>query len=199
MYETGHGVDSDPARAAVFFTQACDLGERRGCVSFAVLQAQGRGVPLDVEAARATFESACKDGFFDACTSLAVMLASGPKPDLVRARELLTRSCDGKFAPACELLKSLPPLRARSQSAGYAEGSSADYADDADSKVVTREHLRPAVVPDHPTGCAGNAGASDRQGIAGMREGAAFIVSHSRDVLPITRGLRPRPRPRERI
>ena len=38
---------------------------------------------------------------------------SRPKPDIAKARQLLTKSCDAGLAQACEVLKSTPKSRAR--------------------------------------------------------------------------------------
>ena len=112
MYDAGFGVEQDSARAAALYQLACDGGEPRGCSSYAMLQAQGRGgITRDVDAARKTLDAACANDQWDACTNLAWLLASLPKPDFTRAREVLTRSCDAKFAPACERLKLLPKER----------------------------------------------------------------------------------------
>jgi TPR repeat protein len=78
------------------------------------MQAPGRGgVPQDMDAARKTLEEVCSSDQWDACVNLAWLVTSFPKPDFVRAREVLTRACDGKFAPACERLKTLPKEQRR--------------------------------------------------------------------------------------
>jgi hypothetical protein len=109
LYERGRGVAADAARAAGFYRQSCDAGERMGCVGFALLQARGNGVPKDAVAAQATLTQICGDGVLDACAQLAVLIVPGGTPgDLSRARELLTKACDGKHEGACQMLKSMP-------------------------------------------------------------------------------------------
>jgi TPR repeat protein len=111
LYERGKGVPADPAKAAGLYQQACDAANRRACFALAVLQVRGLGVPKDVAKGRATLEAGCTEGVFEACTNLALVAANSTPPDFARARELLTKSCDGKFAPACELLKKMPQPR----------------------------------------------------------------------------------------
>jgi TPR repeat protein len=57
----------------------------------------------------ATLQSVCDEGQFDGCTQLSVLLAAKNRPaDIARARQLLTKACEAKHAPACDLLKSFP-------------------------------------------------------------------------------------------
>ena len=109
LYERGRGVTADAARAASFYQQACEAGDRMGCVGFALLQARGNGVTKDSAKAQATLTSLCADSVLEACTQLALLVVAGGTPsDLARGRELLTKACDGKHEQACELLKSMP-------------------------------------------------------------------------------------------
>ena len=109
LYERGRGVTADAARAASFYQQACDAGDRMSCVGFALLQARGNGVTKDSAKAQATLTSLCADSVLEACTQLALLVVPGGTPaDLARGRELLTKACDGKHERACELLKSMP-------------------------------------------------------------------------------------------
>jgi TPR repeat protein len=89
--------------------QACAGGQKRACLVIAVMQIRGDGVPKDEARAFSTFEQLCDGGLLESCAQWAVILASRPqKPDLVKARQLLTRGCDGGLAQACEMLKSFP-------------------------------------------------------------------------------------------
>lgn len=108
LYEHGQGTTIDLSRAADFYRQSCDAGENLGCVAFAAMQARGTGVPTDEPAASALLQKTCDQGRLEGCTQLAVLLAGHKPPDLVRTRQLLTKACDGKYQPACDLLKSLP-------------------------------------------------------------------------------------------
>ena len=85
-----------------------------GCVGFALLQARGTGVIQNEAKAQATLERLCQEGVLEACTQLAVLIAPSRTPaDMARARELLTKACDGKHARACEMLKSMPKAPAK--------------------------------------------------------------------------------------
>ena len=109
LYERGRGVGADAARAAGFYRQSCDAGDRMGCVGFALLQARGSGITKDAAKAQATLNELCAGGLLEACTQLAILIVPGGTPaDLARGRELLTKACDGQHARACELLKSMP-------------------------------------------------------------------------------------------
>ena len=89
--------------------KACAGGDKRACLSAAVLEWRGMGTPKDEAKAIAAIERLCNDNMFEACTQWALLIAADPKkPDLARARELLTRSCSGGVAQACEMLKKLP-------------------------------------------------------------------------------------------
>ena len=109
LYERGRGVAADAARAAGFYKQSCDAGDRMGCTGFALLQARGSGVTKDAAKAQATLNELCAGGLLEACTQLAILIVPGGTPaDLASGRELLTKACDGQHARACELLKSMP-------------------------------------------------------------------------------------------
>jgi uncharacterized protein len=114
LYERGRGVATNAAIAASFYNQACEAGEKMGCVGFALLQARGNGVIQNEAKAHATLGQLCTDSVLEACTQLAVLVVpGGTAADLARARELLTKACDGKHERACGLLKSMPkaPLK----------------------------------------------------------------------------------------
>jgi TPR repeat protein len=109
LYEHGHGAPADLARAAELYRQSCEAGEKLACVAFAVRQANGTGMVKNEAAGMATLQSVCDEGQFDGCTQLAGLLAAKNRPsDIHRARQLLTKACEAKHAPACDLLKSFP-------------------------------------------------------------------------------------------
>jgi TPR repeat protein len=88
--------------------KACTGGDKRACLGTAVLQWRGMGTPKNETLAYATLERLCNDNMLEACTQWALFIAAGPKPDLPRARDLLTRSCSGGVPQACEMLQKLP-------------------------------------------------------------------------------------------
>jgi TPR repeat protein len=109
LLEEGRGLAKDPARAADFQQRACEAGEMRTCVRVAVKQANGLGVPKNEPAAMAALETLCAQKIYDACTELAILYSRKPAAkDRARARELLTRACDGGDASACSLARSFP-------------------------------------------------------------------------------------------
>ena len=109
LYEHGRGAAIDLGKAAGFYRQACDAGEKLACVAFASMQARGTGVAKDEPAAIVTLQSACDGGQPEGCTQLAVLLAARNRPaDIARARQVLTTACNAGQEPACQLLKSFP-------------------------------------------------------------------------------------------
>ncbi len=109
LYERGRGVATNAAIAASFYNQACEAGDKMGCVGFALLQARGIGVIQNEPKAHATLGQLCSDNVLEACTQLAVLVVNRrTTADLARGRELLTKACDAKHERACGILKSLP-------------------------------------------------------------------------------------------
>jgi TPR repeat protein len=109
LHERGRGVATNTAIAASFYNQACEAGDKMGCVGFALLQARGNGVIQNEGKAHATLGQLCTENVLEACTQLAVLVANGrTAADLARARELLTKACDAKHERACAMLKSPP-------------------------------------------------------------------------------------------
>jgi TPR repeat protein len=108
LYERGRGVPANAALAASFYNQACEVGERMGCVGFALLQASGTGVIQNDAKAQMTLSQLCDDNVIEACTQLAVMILQRPtSAETTRARELLTKACNAKDERSCDILKSL--------------------------------------------------------------------------------------------
>ncbi len=109
QHENGRGVDADPSQAAHYYRLACDAGEKRGCVAFAMLQARGAGIPKEEATALASLETACAERTAQACTQLAVVLASRQRAaDRPRIRSLRDASRTAGDTRACEMLSSLP-------------------------------------------------------------------------------------------
>jgi tetratricopeptide (TPR) repeat protein len=107
LYEHGRGSAIDLAKAAGFYRQSCDAGEKLACVAFATMQAHGTGVAKDEPAAISVLQSACDGGQLEGCTQLGVLLAAKGRPaDITRARQVLTTACKAGHDPACQLLKS---------------------------------------------------------------------------------------------
>jgi TPR repeat protein len=104
--------DGDAAACATLLPMAeaaCEKNVGPACAFAGALYETGRGVAADSARAAALYEKACGAGVTAACTQWAVLLAASRRPEhLTRARELLTNSCTGGEARACDLLKSLP-------------------------------------------------------------------------------------------
>ncbi len=109
LYEHGRGMTADATQAVKWYRLSCDAGEPRGCMAFALMQAQGHGVLKDVPAALELLDKVCAGSLAQACTQEGVLLASRQQAtDRARIRSLLDAGCKGGDTPACDLLKSLP-------------------------------------------------------------------------------------------
>jgi TPR repeat protein len=67
LYEFGHGVPADPARAFPLYVEACDLKFAGGCYNAAVLLEAGKGVDKDPVRARALYGKVCAMGSQTSC------------------------------------------------------------------------------------------------------------------------------------
>jgi uncharacterized protein len=67
LYEYGHGVVADPARAYRLYNRACALGYAGGCYNAAVLLEAGRGISRDLRRARELYAKVCQMGSNTAC------------------------------------------------------------------------------------------------------------------------------------
>ena len=67
LYEYGHEVTADAARAYRLYDRACQLGYAGGCYNAALLLEAGRGIPKDTQRARALFLKVCQQGSKTAC------------------------------------------------------------------------------------------------------------------------------------
>jgi hypothetical protein len=63
----GHGVDRDPAQAAVLFGRVCDRGNAEACLELGKLVRSGEGAKKSPERAVALFHKACGLGLAEAC------------------------------------------------------------------------------------------------------------------------------------
>ncbi len=67
LYEYGHEVTADPARAYRLYERSCALGYAGGCYNAAVLLESGQGVPRDLGRARELYARVCQMGSNTAC------------------------------------------------------------------------------------------------------------------------------------
>ncbi|MCC6620369.1 MAG: sel1 repeat family protein [Deltaproteobacteria bacterium] len=96
----------EPQKGARYFKRACDLGEPTNCTGLGRLAAL-RG---DDRTAMKLFEQSCSQGELMACGHLADLLQydrPGARADLVRARALATRSCEGGEPMGCFALAAV--------------------------------------------------------------------------------------------
>lgn len=130
----------DAARGVVFFRQACDVGNMRGCSELGRLYSYGVGVAQDERRALGLYKSACDGGDLRGCTNLGIMLdlGSGTMEDDRQALSLFRRACDEGEPLGCSLLgdmyyegrgvgedhRQAASLYGKSCSGGYAGGCS---------------------------------------------------------------------------
>lgn len=98
-HDVGVGAEHDPARAAVLYQKACDLGSGWGCFNL-VGTVEGM-------AARATLlQKACNLGYPNACHQLAGHLARGAfgAAQIANALPIYERGCDLGLGDACHAL-----------------------------------------------------------------------------------------------
>ena len=67
LYEFGHDVAADPARAYALYQKACELKYAGGCYNAAFLLAAGKGVAKDPSRARELYARVCEMGSKTAC------------------------------------------------------------------------------------------------------------------------------------
>jgi TPR repeat protein len=79
LYEFGHGVAADPARAFDLYQRACDAQYAAGCYNAAVLLEAGKGVGTDLVRARKLYMQVCQMGSTTSCEQ-ARRLGSDSKP-----------------------------------------------------------------------------------------------------------------------
>lgn len=104
--------------AADYFAKACRLGEKPSCVMAADMYVEmvsdsphGERV---LGEAKELVRGPCDAGDFEACTVLSLAMVSEQIPeakrDLVRARELARKACDGKWSAGCNLYAEMALL-----------------------------------------------------------------------------------------
>jgi len=79
LYEFGHGVPSNPARAFGLYQQACGLNSLVGCYNVAVLLEAGHGTPQDLTRASELYGRVCAKGSPTACERSANLASKAKK------------------------------------------------------------------------------------------------------------------------
>lgn len=77
LYETGQGVEKNPAQAAEWYRKAAAQGDADAAFNLAVLHHVGRGVPLDLAAAAAGYRKAAEKGLAVAERALGDLYRQG--------------------------------------------------------------------------------------------------------------------------
>ncbi len=106
QYLEGKGVALNPGRALELLTEACRLGDGRGCFEAARMHARAKGVVQDSKKAFPLYQQGCTLGFQDACNLEANYWMhgyAGPK-DEARAVRAYRWLCDADHAEACDTL-----------------------------------------------------------------------------------------------
>ncbi len=78
IYEFGHGVTPDAARAFKAYERSCSLGYAGGCYNVAVLLESGLGTTKDTARARDLYARVCKLGGTSACAHAEALVGGGP-------------------------------------------------------------------------------------------------------------------------
>jgi TPR repeat protein len=99
-YEDGRTVARDPARAALFFHQACEDAVTRedmlACHFLGSAYSEGRGVPMDPVRAAQLYDRACQHGNGNGCNNLGQLFQEGrvnDGKDPAHAAPLYDRAC----------------------------------------------------------------------------------------------------------
>ena len=103
-YESGSGGQSDPTRAAQFFSRACADEYLPGCVEAGRAYELGRGVQQNEPRAVEFYTRACTLSDPEGCASLGRMYeqGSGVDQDYSHAIALFAQACEGGNGDGCE-------------------------------------------------------------------------------------------------
>jgi serine/threonine protein kinase len=103
-YETEPGGQSDPEKAAQFFSRACADEYLPGCVEAGRAYELGRGVQQNEPRAVEFYSRACTLSDPEGCASLGRMYeqGSGVDQDYSHANALFAQSCESAIAAGCE-------------------------------------------------------------------------------------------------
>ena len=103
-YFYGPGGESDPGRAAEFYSRACAHGDTTGCLASGSNYELGQGVTQSLTRAVEFYDRDCDLGDPSGCAALGRMYerGSGVTLDYTRAVSLFTKSCQAGSADGCE-------------------------------------------------------------------------------------------------
>lgn len=106
----GNGTGQSYTRALIFGEKACKLRNANGCYTAGIMHLRGEGVPQNFAEWQSYVSHACKLGHAQACTNYGYMYLKGEwgvRQNLEKAREYLTRGCEGGYPNGCAGLKQL--------------------------------------------------------------------------------------------
>ncbi|HWG21903.1 MAG TPA: serine/threonine-protein kinase [Terracidiphilus sp.] len=107
LYEHGHGVASDGARALTLYQRACAANDASGCINLASAYAGGNLVARDPDQALALYTKGCTLSPGDDCARIYDDLGdvykngNGVAKNLVKAAELYRKSCIAGLVAGC--------------------------------------------------------------------------------------------------
>ncbi len=103
-YFYGPGGESDPGRAAEFYSRACAHGDSTGCLASGSNYELGQGVTQNLPRAVEFYNRDCDLGDPNGCAALGRMYerGNGVSQDYTRAVSLFTKSCQAGSADGCE-------------------------------------------------------------------------------------------------
>lgn len=102
-YATGKGRLKDERRGCELFSQACELGDVKGCYNFGYCLQEGLGGMRDQPRARKVYADACNRDFALACNNLGIMRTraqGGPREEKA-AFDAFERGCQLGSADSC--------------------------------------------------------------------------------------------------
>jgi TPR repeat protein len=107
--EQGEGVAADAARAAEFYSRACDAAFGAGCGRLGRLHETGSGAEQSPARAADLFSRGCDAGEMWVCAKLGALyqVGTGVPQDLERAVALYRSACEGEDPWGCGLLGNL--------------------------------------------------------------------------------------------
>lgn len=106
----GNGPEKSYAQALIFAEKACKLRNANGCYTAGIMHLRGEGVPQDFAEWQSYVSFACNLGHAQACTNYGYMYLEGQwgvQQNFEKAREYLTRGCEGGYPNGCAGLDKL--------------------------------------------------------------------------------------------
>ena len=106
----GNGAEKSYGKALIFSEKACKLRSANGCYTTGIMHLRGEGVPQNFAEWQGYVSLACNLGHAQACTNYGYMYLEGQwgvRQNREKAREDLTRGCEGGYPNGCAGLEQL--------------------------------------------------------------------------------------------